>query len=138
MLHTFILILHVLGSGIILGVVFFSVLAVIRPTAVAQQIDRLLFVARVGMWASGWQLATGIILYLMEPEEFQANSVFGWKIGLYIIEGAFASLVLNKQLKRLEKNPTSQTSTRMLTGILIVHALLIAAIVVLGVMVVEQ
>lgn len=138
MFHIIVLILHVLGAGVVLGVVFFSVIAVIKPAVVAEQLDRLHFVGRFGMWASGWQFVTGVILYLQEPDELQENKIFWVKLGLYVVEGLFASIVLNRQLKKLQTGDQATIAPGKLTGVLIVHALLIGAIIVLGVLIVEQ
>ncbi len=140
MFHTFILILHVFGSSIVLGVVFFSVAAMIKPPATLAQLDRLGFVGRFGMWASGWQFVTGVIMYLLEPTELNHNPLFWIKIGLYVVEGTLASVLLTKQVRRIRASLTQQQTppARGLMMTLVIHAMLILAIVALGVMIVEQ
>ncbi len=138
MLHTIVLILHVLGAGIVFGVVFFSILAVIKPSAVAQQIDRLRFVSQLGMFASAWQFVTGVMLYLQHPDELKGNHIFWAKLAVYVIEGAFASFVLGRQMRGLGREPQSPMIRRRAVAVLVVHAILITAIIVLGVVLVEQ
>lgn len=137
MLHTIVLILHVLGAGVVLGIVFLSVLAVLKPQLTAQHLDRLHFVGRFGMFASGWQFITGAILYLMEQDELKGNRVLWIKLGLYVVEGTFAAMVLNRELKRQHLEGEQTMPRGRLMMILSVHAILIFAIAALGVVVVE-
>lgn len=138
MVHTFVLILHVFGAGILVGVVWLSIMSVIRPAVIAQQIDRLGFVHRFGIIFSGWQFVTGVVLFLMERDELQGNHLLWAKLGLYVIEGAFAGMVLDRRIKALRADATNALPTSTLRTLLVIHAALIVAIVSLGVMIVEQ
>lgn len=138
MLHVVVMILHVLGAAVVFGVVFFSILAVVKPSAVAQQLDRLRFVSHVGISASAWQLVTGVILYFQDADKLKGSAVFWAKLALYVIEGTFASLVLGRQFKKLAANPQAPAVPRSMINVLVVHAILITAIIVLGVVLVEQ
>ncbi|MEK7637616.1 MAG: hypothetical protein AAB402_04510 [Patescibacteria group bacterium] len=134
-LHLFVLILHVLGAGLVLGIVILSVFAVIKPPMMTKALDRLAFVGRFGMWGSAWQFITGAILFLQERGEFDHNPVFWTKIGLYVVEGTLASQLLQRQARTTAAALASgQTVTAGgLRTTLWIHAGLIIAIAVLGV-----
>lgn len=134
-LHLFVLILHVLGAGLVLGIVILSVAAVIKPPVTAMALDRLEFIGRFGLWGSAWQFLTGVMLYLQERGEFDHNPIFWTKIGLYVVEGTIASQLLQRQARTTAAALASgQTVTADgLRTTLWTHAGLIIAIAVLGV-----
>ncbi len=134
-LHLFVLILHVLGAGLLLGIVMLSVLAVIKPPMSSQALDRLAFVGRFGMWGSAWQFLTGAVLFLQERGEFIDSPLFWTKMGLYVVEGTLASQLLQRQARTTTiALANGQTVTAAgLRAALWIHASLIVAIAILGV-----
>lgn len=134
-LHLFVLILHVLGAGLVLGIVILSVAAVIKPPMTPRALDRLEFIGRFGLWGSAWQFLTGAILFLQERGEFNHNPVFWTKIGLYVVEGILASQLLQRQARTTTMAlANGQTVTAGgLRAVLWAHAGLIIAIAVLGI-----
>ncbi len=95
------LILHVFGAGLIIGISILALASVIKPPLTAKNLDRLGFIGRFGMWASTWQFITGALLYAREPSEFNHNVWFWIKIGLYVLEGTLSSMVIGRQVKRV-------------------------------------
>jgi len=137
--HTFILILHVFGAGLLIGVGVLAFLAVYRPPLTDKSLDRLGFVGKYGMWASFWQFATGAILMGMEWSETSHNPLVWTKIILWVIDGAIASRVLRNQVQRVRtamaaNQPPPQANLKMVLGL---YAVIILAIAALGVMVAE-
>lgn len=133
--HLLIMILHVLGAGLLLGIVILSVLAVIKPPVTKQAMDRLHFISRYGVWGSAWQFLTGVVLYYQDRAELNHQPIFWVKLGLYVIEGILASTLLQRQSKAMAQatasGQTAPGNNFRLT--LWIHAGLIIAIAVLGV-----
>ena len=139
MFHLIALILHMLGAGLTLGVVFLSLFAVIKPPVTEKAIDRLMFISTFGMGASAWQFLSGLLLVIPEWKEYQGNSLFWTKIILYTLDGALASMLIAKQAKRAAQNLADgnlSTSTSLRNGAW-AHALLIVAVAVIGVILVS-
>lgn len=136
-MHTILLFLHVLGAGVVVGIVVISFFSVLRPLS-ATMLDRIGYIGKFGMWASVWQLATGIGLYALEPEEFNSNRLFWVKLALYVIEGTLAAtLLVRKSREAGAQIAKGQKPTNSLAVILTLHALLIIAIVGAGVFLVS-
>lgn len=133
-LHTFILILHVLGAGIVFAVTFFAVALTIKSTWSMQTLDRLRFVGKFGMWSSAWQLVTGLILSIQHWDELHASKLFWTKMIIYVVEGTFASMLVERKLR----TANDQRAPKGINTIMLTHMVLILAIVALGVMIMEQ
>ncbi len=127
--HIILLTLHVIGAGLILGVVLLSLFAAFRKTWSPERIATLHFIGSFGKWASVWQLLTGIGLASGEWDELGSSPIFWTKMVLYVLEGALAGMLIERRAKQLEVG--AETSGFM--TILLVHAILIIGIVVLGV-----
>lgn len=137
--HLILLILHVLGAGVVIGIVVLALVAVIKPPVTAQAMDRLHFVSRFGMGASIWQFLTGLIMSIQDWDEFRGNRLFWTKIILYVVEGALASRLLARQSRQTYEQTLNGQTTKgnRLRTTLSVHAGLIVAIAVIGVVLVS-
>lgn len=131
--HLILLILHVLGAGVVIGVAVLAFAAVIRPPINQTTLDRMAFVGKFGMWGSIWQLLTGVGLMAQEWDELRGNTLLWTKIVLWAVEGFLASTVVSRQVKRIEgalaqnlAPPAAGLTTTLLTNAVII--LLIAAI----------
>ena len=133
-LQTLVLILHVLGSGVVFGVVFFSVFLVVKPGWSQGRLSHLHFVGRFGMWASGWQVATGVYLAGIEWSEFSSNTLFWTKMALYLIEGTLAGLLIEKKIK----GPRAGAKPSGLSVSILSQMILIVLIIGIGVLLVER
>lgn len=133
--HIILLILHVLGAGVVIGIVFFSLVLAMHPRDwSAAALDRLHFVGRFGMWASAWMLVTGLILAFQDWDTLRVSRVFWGKMVAYAVEGIFAGTLIT----RLVRQAKAELRPRNLGTMMLIHALLILLIVSLGVLLVEQ
>lgn len=137
--HLIIMILHVFGAGLLIGIVFLSVFAVFKPPLSSRSMDRLSFVGKFGMWTSVWLFATGFFLAYQDWDEFRSSRVFWIKMSLYIVEGTLASLLINKQVKLSEAQTANGGTVQSgaLRMSLVIQAALILAIAALGVVLVS-
>ncbi len=137
-IHLILMILHLFGAGLLIGICVLAVLAVIKPPITKVGMDRLSFVARLGMGASGAQFITGAIMMATEWDELGHNPLVWTKIILWVIEGTLASLVISRQAKQAGVAlANGQTPTRGLPNSLLIQAFLVLLIAALGIIVVE-
>lgn len=128
-----ILILHVLGAGLIIGIIFFSVILTFRPHLPPEKLSMLRWIGRFGMAASIWQLLTGIYLTSTEWSEFRDSRLFWVKMGLYVLEGIIAGLLIERRVKH-----ASQENTGRGFGLtFLLWSVIILGIVIIGVLLVE-
>ena len=132
-LHIFILTLHVLGAGLVLGVSFFCVMLMYRKEWSTEQLARFVYIGKFGKWFSGLQFLTGIILVINEWDEFKESKIFWIKMGLYLFEGIFAGFLIEKKAKSLQTGASQKSYTIGLAS----QFLLILIIMSLGVFLVE-
>ena len=123
-MHTLFLILHIIGAGVIIGVVVFSILLNIKEGVSQERLKIFQMVRLVGTIAAGWLLATGLVLYFQEAEELKGNILFWIKMGLFVLDGIIAVLIIDQKIK---KAPVPN-----LTVWVIINAIVLFAIVVLG------
>ena len=123
-MHLSFLILHLIGAGVIIGVVVFSVLLNIKDGVSQERLKIFRMVRLTGTVAAGWLLATGLVLYFQEADELKGNILFWIKMGLFILDGLIAVLLIDRKIK--------QQPIPNLTVWAIINAVIILAIVVLG------
>ena len=123
-MHTLFLILHIIGAGVIIGVVVFSILLNINERVSEERLKIFQMVRLTGTIAAGWLLATGLVLYFQEAEELKSNILFWIKMGLFVLDGIIAVLIIDRKVKKV---PVPN-----LTVWAIINALIIFAIVTLG------
>ncbi|MEK7142803.1 MAG: hypothetical protein AAB785_01205 [Patescibacteria group bacterium] len=123
-MHTLFIILHIIGAGVIIGVVVFSVLLNIKEGASQERLQIFQLVRTTGTFAAGWLLITGLVLYFQEPEEFKGNILFWVKMGLFVLDGLIAILIIDRKIK---KSPVPN-----MTVWAIINAIVLFAIVILG------
>jgi len=102
-MENLLLILHILGAGVVIGTVCIGLFSVAKPPINAVSLDRLKFVYQFGIWGSGWQFVTGLILFLREPEEIGEHTIFWVKIALWFLLGITAGLFVRRQAMRAGK-----------------------------------
>lgn len=137
--HIILLILHVFGAGLMIGIGALALKAVVRPPLTEQSLDRMGFVGGLGMWASIWQLLTGVLLMLQEWSEHSHNPLIWTKIGLWVLEGVVSSMLIGRQVRRIraalaQHQPPPRAG---LATVLLVNLLLILTIAAIGVLVVS-
>src|SRR3990172_11063797 len=121
-MHALFLILHIVGAGVIIGVVVFSVLLNIKEGVSQERLKIFQMVRLTGTIAAGWLLATGLVLYFQEADELKGNILFWIKIGLFVLDGLIAVLLIDRKIK--------QQPIPNLTVWAIINAVIILAIVV--------
>lgn len=132
-LHLVLLFLHVVGAGVVIGVIVMAFAAIVRPPLTRQSIDRFAFVGRFGMYASGSQFVTGAALMALEWGELGKSTLLWIKIILWVVEGMLASMVIEKRMRQLRTvveggQPVPRTAVPALVVVQLVLILTIAAI----------
>ena len=136
-MDTFLLILHVIGAGTIIGVIMIALVLSFKKTIPTHLATSLPFIFMFGTIASIWQLLTGIGLYLGEPEEFKDSRVFWVKLIAYVISGVIASTVIKRKLKGLSTATMPVQRNAGFTFWIVLFSLIILTIVACGVILVE-
>lgn len=132
-MELFFLTLHIIGAGILTGLVVITFLIAFRTDFSLKSLAFLNKVKFLGPATSGFQFLTGAILYWGERDELLENNYFWLKMILYLIEGTLAGLVIDRKIKQVQADPEKEASaTRTLRWLYGIHALLIISIVVLG------
>lgn len=108
-MHTILIALHVIGSGIMLGVVFTSLIIVFKKTLSPESVGILKRIQLFGTVGAIWQTITGLILFFQEKEEFIGSSIFWVKMGLFILDGVLAVLIIGSKIRKAEAQAKGQT-----------------------------
>src|SRR3990170_5958969 len=117
-LHRIIIILHLLGAGILIGLVVITALLAFKKSFSLQTLAVLNQVKWLGPFFSGLQLVTGLFLYWEDRDELNDNPLFSTKIGLYVIEGTLAGLVIDRRVAQLmSSTPAKKKQVAWLYGI---------------------
>ena len=123
-MHLLFVILHIIGAGVIIGVVVFSVLLNIKEGVSEERLKIFQTVRLTGTIAAGWLFVTGLVLYFQEAEELKGNILFWIKMGLFVLDGMIAVLIIDRKVK---KSPVPNMTFWAIT-----NAVVLFAIVVLG------
>jgi hypothetical protein len=100
--HTIILIIHVLGAALIIGVAFVSLVIELK-LGVDEQFAKLLkIIWKAASAALGIQLLTGIYLAATDWEHVGSNPLFWVKMFLYFIVGTAIGIVNRKRLAKIK------------------------------------
>src|SRR3972149_7792733 len=99
-MHMLFVILHIIGAGVLIGVVIFSVLLNIKEGISEERLKIFQMVRTTGTFAAAWLLATGLVLYFQEAEELKNNVLFWAKMGLFVVDGLIAVLIIDRKLKK--------------------------------------
>ena len=137
MLHIIVLSLHVVGAGIMLGVVFFAFLTALKKTLDQSQLAVLKNFYIFGTVGAIWQIITGIILYLQEDGEFKDSKIFWTKIGLFVLDGIVAVLVVDRKIKSVEAGSKGEIDFGNTYLWTLLSLLIIISIITLGVFLTE-
>ncbi len=136
-LHDIILILHVLGAGVIIGLVFFSLTLVIKPPITPDKLKIYGYLGKFGPYASVWQLLTGLYLASAGWNDIKSLPIFWVKMGLYVIAGFIAAVLIKSKVKKAVVT-NDLTPVQNLPLLTILFALVILAIVTIGVILLEH
>lgn len=137
-LHTFVLILHVLGATLVIGSVVFSLSLVSRRPFVEYSRQWLSFAWRMAEIAVGAQFLTGLYLFFSERSEFENNHLFWAKFSLYLLAGAVSGGMIKRRLKAMTADGDLQAAAQNIVIPLRLILLFVVAIVVIAVTMVEN
>ena len=132
-LHTIILIIHVLGACAIIGISFVSLLIQLKPPVTADYLKLLERIWKIAGIALGLQLVTGIYLALSEWDTVGVNPLFWVKMVLFFVAGGIIGSVSRKQFNKLQSGAEAAADTKLAWIGLITFALVAA----IGVIIVE-
>lgn len=137
-MHTIILALHVIGSGLMFGVVFFSFMIVMKKVIDPSKLALLKNIYVFGTVGAIWQVITGLILYFQEPDEFKTSNIFWIKMGLFVLDGIIALAIIDRRIKSATSPQTKDDVNFMNTYLWsLLSLLIILSVVTLGVFLVE-
>ncbi|HLB95375.1 MAG TPA: hypothetical protein VJK26_00525 [Patescibacteria group bacterium] len=136
-MHTIALSLHIIGAGLMLGVVFFSLVIAFRKTFDPTRLGIFKTIRTFGTVAAIWQILTGLYLYFGEAEEFRESRIFWFKMGLFVLDGILAVLIIGRQIKRAEAQQKGELNLSQLPYWGLVSLVIIITVIVLGVFLTE-
>lgn len=132
-MHNIVLALHVIGSGLMLGVVLFALLIYFKKSIDPYTLKNLKTIMLIGTVGAIWQLLTGLYLFLVELDEFKDSKIFWIKIILYFIDGILAVFIIDRKIKQVEKLAEKETSLNDLVSWGSLSLMIILSIIILGV-----
>ena len=133
------LVLHVIGSGLLVGVVVFSIILNIQNVVTQERLKIFQLIRDTGTYAAILQLVTGLVLYFQEPGEYNESTYFWIKIGLFVLDGIIAVIIIDRKTKNALATKTGETApTSRMTIWLLANLVIIISIIALGVYIVER
>ncbi len=132
----FILVLHIIGAGIIIGGIILSIFLLSTKKVTNTIISTITSFGEIMKYAAIAQLVTGSILYMNEPDKFRGNKFLWAKLLLYVVSGILGGAIIQKQMKRLEKE--ENPDARRVQKLFYVHLVVILFIVTIGVFLAES
>lgn len=133
-METLFLTLHIIGAGIFIGIVVFSLLLTVWKPFTQDSLRVILAIRSVGIYTAVLMLLSGIFLYFQNPDEFKTNILFWIKMGLFVFDGLFAILYVDRKINsNLSAQDNKQLSSRPWTFLIIINLIAIFTIVTLGV-----
>ena len=97
-LHTIVLILHIIGATLVVGASFVSLIVLFPKRVPLERLKVLKNVWSIAGPIMGIQLLTGLYLGISEWDEIGKNHLFWVKLILFIALGVISGRVLNKKL----------------------------------------
>lgn len=109
-LHDVVLLLHILGTGVVVGVIFFSLVLAFKKPLDSNKLSILKLVRGYGTAGVSWMFLTGVILVYIENQDgnnLLSSEIFWVKMALIIADGILAYLVINRKISQLESGSTA-------------------------------
>ena len=123
-------ILHVIGAGILIGIVFLSLVIAAKPNLQAEDIKWLKYIRSYGIYAAFLLLISGIYLAIDHWDHVAKNPLFWSKMALFLIDGFIAERIIAQKMNRvLASNNIDEDARRGLPLWTKVSALVIFSIV---------
>ncbi len=139
-MHTFVLLLHIIGAGILLGVVLFSLALSIRGSLTLERLKIIKLIRVFGPFGAGFLVLTGLYLYFTEADQLQENFLFWIKIALFLIDGTLALMVINRKIAfaLAEQEKGGAVRENKLSFWILINTVFILTIISLGVVIAER
>lgn len=117
-LHTIVLILHVIGATLIIGVAFVTFIIELKRYTSKQILEMLELIWKINGLALGLQLLTGFYLAYSEWDEVGHSSYFWIKMALFFGVGSVVGIINKRRFEKLKKNQkeTGRGTTWALIG----------------------
>lgn len=107
-MNVLILNLHILGAGFLLAVLVFAIIFLIKKPFSKERLASIRTIINVGAGSIVWQILTGAFLFADRPQDFTTSILFWVKIGLFILDLIIGLALLNRKIKTIEKDSSSQ------------------------------
>jgi len=107
-MNTLILNLHILGAGFLLAVLVFAILFLRQKPFSKERISNVRTIINAGAVAIIWMIITGAFLFSDRPQNFTTSILFWVKIGLFILDLIIGLVLVNRKLRAVEKEVSSQ------------------------------
>ncbi len=101
---------HVIGAGIIIGIVFLSLAIALKPNLQVEDIKWLQYIRSFGMAGALLLLITGVYLAVEHWEHVGKNPLFWAKMTLFVVDGIIAERVIAVKMKRILAGTAIDTS----------------------------
>ena len=126
----FVLLLHLLGAGVLIGVAVFSVLLSVAKPVDQARLQSLKLIRLSGTYAVGLLVITGVYLAWQHFGGWPTHVRFWVKMGLIVVDGFLAQFVIRQKVNQAISGDGSSTTALPLWTV--VSALVIILIVTLG------
>lgn len=132
-----ILLLHILGAGVLIGVVFFSLMLTIKKPVTPEKLKMVSYIMKFGLYGSAWQLLTGLGLMYYNWADIKSLWIFWLKLGLYVLLGPISTQVIKVKVNKAlaENDQAVADSLSVYTWMMV---LIVVAIVTIGFLLVEN
>ena len=126
----FILLLHLLGAGVLIGVALFSIALTVSQPLDQSRLLTIVLIRRFGTYSVGLLIITGIYLAWQHFGGWPTSVRFWTKMGLIVLDGVLAQVVIKQKIARaISGDNTAASSLPLWTSI---SALVILLIFTLG------
>lgn len=133
-LHTIVLILHVVGASLIIGVAFVTFIVEIKKYASKQVLELVELIWKIAGVGMGVQLLTGLYLAASEWETIGKMQYFWVKMFLFFIVGGTVRVINRRQFKEIQGDQKKRTTNISLA---LIGLLVFMVIAILGVLIAE-
>lgn len=133
-LHTTILVLHVLGATIIIGIAFVTFIIELKKFNSSQILNLTELIWKIAGPTLGVQLLTGLYLASSEWDSIGKSLLFWIKMFLFFVVGSIVGIVNKRRFERMKKNPDQGHSISWA----LIGLLAFLAVATLGVLIAES
>ena len=111
-LHTAVLVLHVLGATIIVGIAFVTFIIEVKKFTSSQVLTLTELIWRIAGIVLGVQLLTGLYLAYSEWDQIGKSPLFWIKMFLFFVVGGSVGLINKRHFDAMKKNKNTSGGMR--------------------------